>query len=334
MPPKREKHTHLPPNVYLKCGTYYFVKKEGKKRLWIKLGKNLSEAFLSYAKIIESPMNIITMNDLFDRYIQEIILPKEKNVVYTISQINRIRQTFGHCYPEEIIPQDIYRYMDERQLEIKSNGRFKGDVAANREKSILSHIFTLAIRWGVVNDNPCKLVQSNPEKPRDRYITDEELLSVMQLCSPIIALAMDFAYITGQRRGDIIDLKHSQLIDDGVLIQQGKTGKKLIIEWSDDLRKCIDDVKKIRHIKSEYVFCTEQGTKYTGSGFGTLWKRGIEKALKSGAIKESFTFHDIRAKSASDTACKKEASGRLGHSDTRITERVYLRKPTKVSPLK
>jgi len=44
-------------------------------------------------------------------------------------------------------------------------------------------------------------------------------------------------------------------------------------------------------------------------------------------ITESFTFHDQRAKSASDEEEFEEAHDRLAHDDPRTTQKVYRRKP-------
>lgn len=44
-------------------------------------------------------------------------------------------------------------------------------------------------------------------------------------------------------------------------------------------------------------------------------------------IKESFTFHDLRAKSGSDAGDVQEANDRLAHDDLRTTQVVYRRKP-------
>jgi integrase len=57
-----------------------------------------------------------------------------------------------------------------------------------------------------------------------------------------------------------------------------------------------------------------------------------EQGGKKGVKK--FTFHDIRAKSASDSASLQEASARLGHTSAAITDRVYMRVPYRVKPLK
>lgn len=59
----------------------------------------------------------------------------------------------------------------------------------------------------------------------------------------------------------------------------------------------------------------------------------MRRALKKG-LAERFTFHDLRAKSASDSDSDQEAADRLGHGDVRITRRVYRRLPKRAKPLR
>jgi integrase len=87
---------------------------------------------------------------------------------------------------------------------------------ANREKSLLSSVFSSLIRWGVVEDNPCKNVKNFQEKARDRYVEDWEYDAVLSLASPVLAAAMEIASTTGMRQGDILNLKYADLTENGV----------------------------------------------------------------------------------------------------------------------
>ncbi len=49
---------------------------------------------------------------------------------------------------------------------------------------------------------------------------------------------------------------------------------------------------------------------------------------------QTFHFHDLRAKSASDADSDQEAADRLGHGDARLTRKVYRRLPAVSQPLK
>ena len=129
-------------------------------------------------------------------------------------------------------------------------------------------------------------------------MTDEEYQAVYDNASPIIQVAMELAYLCATRQGDILNLKWSDISDDGVYIKQGKTGKAQIKLWMPRLRKAIESAKNLHDgkIGSLYVIHNRKGQKYTSSGFKALWKRYRDKA----GLKDSFTFHDLKAKAISD----------------------------------
>ena len=69
----------------------------------------------------------------------------------------------------------IAKYLDIRGI--------KAPVRANREISLLSHIFSYAMCWGQIDRNPCLGVAKHPEKGRNRYISDQEFEGVKKLSS-------------------------------------------------------------------------------------------------------------------------------------------------------
>ena len=52
----------------------------------------------------------------------------------------------------------------------------------------------------------------------------------------MLRCAMDLAVLTGLRPGDLLSLERSNLSQEGILVQTAKTGKGLLIEWSEELR--------------------------------------------------------------------------------------------------
>lgn len=328
MSPKlRKKDKHLPPRVYIKHGSYYYVDQNNK---WHRLAPSseYAKAMAEWTNLTNPARKAQTMHQVFDRYMVEIA-PKKSPASYkkNIYQMKEIREVFGDMNPNDITPVDIYRYLDYRAI--------NAPVSANREKSLLSHVFSMAIRWGIVRDNPCRNVKRLTEKPRDRYIEDYEYIEVRKVAPPNIQLLMDFAYLTGQRVGDILTIKLSDISEEGIKIEQNKTKTRIVIQWSDTLRTCVDRIRKLSHssVSSFSLFSNTKGLPLLYDTFSTMWLKTMKKALANGVLKESFTFHDIRAKAATDSKNKIDASALLGHTDIRLTERVYNRKAKKVLPI-
>src|SRR3546814_15499605 len=64
---------------------------------------------------------------------------------------------------------------------------------------------------------------------------------------------MDMCYLTGQRIGDVLKIERQHLLDDGIYIEQQKTGKRLVVAWTPELRAVVERVKglqgKVAHMQ-------------------------------------------------------------------------------------
>ncbi len=240
-------------------------------------------------------------------------------------QLGRLRKVFGEMRPVSVRPKHIYEYLDIRSRTALT--------AANREFELLSHTFTKAIQWGVLDENPCRHVRRDDyrPKPRKRYVTDNEFEVAYGLATDRMQIAMDLAVLTGLRQGDILSLTRDNVTKEGLLVHTSKTEKLLLIEWSPELKKAVRRARQLKPRVRLPLLCTRQGKRYSSSGFKANWQRLMGKAVEKGI--DRFTFHDLRAKSASDDSLA-AASDRLGHTNREITRRVYRRKPEKVRPLR
>jgi integrase len=344
----RKKDKGLPERVYIDRGkqrkdgswpkSKYYLKKDDNTQLF--LGNTEIEMRRNHLALIERPKRVKTTGDLIDDYLQTVAIQKGNSTYeLEISKAKFLRVFFKDFYPDEITAQDIYEYMDIRAQKQEVKGRLIGGKrTANQERSLLANILNYGIRKGLLKDNPVRHVKPFKEKPRDRYPEDWELKAVYIEASPILQCMLDFAYLSGQRRGDILFIQESQISEDGIRITQQKTKEKvntkLLIEWSESLKECVNRARKLRgNIRSMYLFCKEDGQPYKVAGFKSMYKRAMEKALAKGVLKEKFNFHDLRAKTYSDDKDEQQRIKRAGHVDASMG-RVYDRKEKVVKPLK
>jgi integrase len=345
---RRKKDKGLPERVYIdygkqrKDGTWpkprYYLKQENNKRLY--LGNSEIEMRRNHLALIERPKHVKLMKDLIDDYLQSVAVQKgDSTYELEIGKSKFLKAYFGELYPDEIVTPDIYKYMDIRAQKQEVRGRITGGKrTANQERALLSNVLSWGIRKGLLKDNPVKHVKPFKEKPRDRYPEDWELKAVYNESSPILQCILDFAYLSGQRRGDILHIQQSQITEEGIYIVQKKTkdkvNTKLLIQWSDALRECVNRARQLRgNIRSIYLFCKEDGQPYKFAGLRHMYRMAMDKALAKGVLKEKFNFHDLRAKTYSDDENEQERIKRAGHVDGAMG-RVYDRKVKKVKPLK
>lgn len=79
---------------------------------------------------------------------------------------------------------------------------------ANRQRALLSKMFSLAVRWKWRTDNPCRGVPRYDEARRERYLSPDELgrLSVALAghSSQVAANVIRLLLLTGARRGEVL----------------------------------------------------------------------------------------------------------------------------------
>ena len=326
----RQKNLHLPKYVTVIHGAYWYRPPEGEP---VRIGPEGDEHLvwkfmLEVAQPQPPPQPNATLKEHFERYKREVIptlAPRtQKDYARHLVVLDK---SFGHMGPDEVKPRDIGKFLD----------RPKGKIQANRQVAVLSAVYAKMVgRWYVADRNPCIGVERNQAKKRTRYVTDVEFESVRAICSPRLKLAMDLALLTGQRQGDLLSLPWKNVTDEGVLFRQGKTGKRLLVTLSPDLSSVLERAKEMvpKVDIGGYVLRTRQGKPYTSDGFRAMWQRTVKRAMRLGAISERFTFHDLRAKSVSDTADIQKAFERAGHTSMAMTRGVYDRGVRKVTPLR
>lgn len=330
---RRQSNLDLPPHMHLKHGAYYFV---GRNKKWIHLSTDKALALAKWAELEgetpvpageEKPIKG-SVGELIMRYMVEIA-PRKAASTYKGNQLEaeNLKKVFSRTQAHAVLPTHIARYLDTRGL--------TSPVRANREISLLSHMFSYGMRWGIVNSNPCIGVAKHKETGRDRYIMDAEFEGVKNIAGELIATVMDFAYITAMRKGDILSLRLEQITDDGIWVKQNKTGAKQLYEWTPGLHEVVDRAKALkRPVRGLYLFCTRQGQSYSDSGFKAMWHRIQVKWAEQGG--QRFTFHDIRAKALTDAKhLGKDAQALAGHSSAAMTEHyIKQREFKRVTPLK
>lgn len=325
---KRKHNPELGRGLTLERGTYFY--RGGKERKRHNLGQDFAKAMELYGKLLGPQKRVRTVHDVIERYRLEV-LPKKRSETTRIDQARALTildQVFGEQLPDEILATECYAYLDAR----KSKDGTPAPVAARHEISLLGHVLAKAIRWGAGIANVVRTLERIPKGERERYVSDEEFAACRALANPRMQLAMDLARNVGQRRGNLLSLKFSQISDAGITFPKIKKGKAVLVAMTPKLKETIDACKAMApQIPREYVLRTRDGTRYSARGFSAIWQRLMKKFVDAGG--ERFTFHDLRAKAASDKETLAEAQALLGHQSPETTERVYRRGLSKATPV-
>jgi integrase len=303
----RVHNKHLPRNVYLRHGAYWYVKR-GK---WLRLGATLKEALAKYANIYEGAPG--SMPDLIAKAMPVLIREAKPNTAaqYRIAG-KKLAKMFAAFQASDVIQADVMDMMDK--LADTPN-------MANRCLSVLKMVFKYAVKRQIIERNPAQDVDRHKEKKRDRLLSEGEIQAIYAASGPRLQVIIALAILTGQRIGDVLKIHRSHLLDEGIRFEQQKTGAKLIVAWTDELRSVVARAKTLnQNIRALTLLHNRRGKPPDYRTVREQW----DKACKAAKVEDAH-LHDLRALSATWT---KRQGGKptslLGHSSALQTER-YLR---------
>ncbi len=209
--------------------------------------------------------------------------------------------------------------IDQFRASILKEGVTKS--TANRYMALLKSMLNLSIEWGYLKTNPVKVkFFSEMDNLKERILSKEEEQSLLEACSAHLKPIVLTALHTGMRKGEILNLKWSQVDFTNMVIkvENTKSGKPRLIPINECLLEELMRLKR-QSGKSNYVFL------YPDSGKPLKdVKRSFPGAVRRSGIR-GLRFHDLRHSFASRLVAKgvdlitiKEL---LGHHSVRITER-------------
>jgi len=248
---------------------------------------------LRFAKEVESQMDKnqfedysgaagMTMKVLLIKYRNEITVNK-KGAVEETSKINLLlrNKVCSHSLMA-LRSHHLYNFKNEFS-------KTRAAATVNKYIHLMSHAWTTARKvWGIVlpPQNPFELVTLDKEAPaRDRVLTKQEYAKLLDVCSmshyAYLKDAVEFAYLTGARQGEILRLKYEHINFERKVctFYDTKNGEDRTVPLSD------------------YVLTILKKHRFGSTVFNVL-KRRLRKhfdiAKKRAGI-ENFRYHDLRA---------------------------------------
>lgn len=304
----RKTQRNLPPCVYLKHGAYWYVK-DGK---WTRLAPDLPSALLRYATLA-APKDS-GMATLIETAHIEIVRNKKPNTATQYDQCRRVlKEILADYVPEQVRGSDVAQlkaaYADRPNM-------------GNRILSYLRLVFSYAVERGIVESNPCIGIKRHAEAKRRRYLSDAEFQAIYHAASESLKPIMMIAFLTGQRIGDILQIRLSAVSAEGIFFEQEKTDSRVLVAMSPDLDRAIKAAKALpRSVRTLFLFCVKRGGRpYNYHTVKDMWDAAVDKS----GVQDAH-LHDLRAKSLTDAKRQGlDPVALAGHSDSRMTAR-YIR---------
>ncbi len=185
---------------------------------------------------------------------------------------------------------------------------------ADRLVMVLRVLLAFAMDREYRADNPAKGVKKL-RRPRDveghtpwpDWATDKFLTAHD---GAVMGLAAALGLYTGQRKGDVLRMRWSDITAGRISVRQGKTGTRLEIPLHSQLAAVLAQHKP----RSPMILTTGRGRPFTGSNFRNHFRKAIEAA---GLQDLGLSFHGLRYAAADQLAelgCSlKEIASITGH---------------------
>ncbi|MFZ6016426.1 MAG: tyrosine-type recombinase/integrase [Nitrospirota bacterium] len=299
---------------------YYF--KGRRKRKKVGPSKKLAEQVLKDVQLKIAKGEYLGIYEekkiLFDDFAKEYLEYARTNKSFSTYHrrdrvsVNHLKETFQGRYLHEITPKMIEEYKTQRLNEVTST-------TINKEIGCLKHMYTKALEWGYLKRNPTKEVKLLKQPPgRLRYLEREEINNLLDACAPHLRPIIVAGLNTGMRKGEILNLKWSDvdLKNRRITLTNTKNNEIRIIPINDTFYQELINLKD--NSQGEYVFCNAKKKPFSDI------KKAFVSALKRAGIKD-FRFHDLRHTFGSHLVMKgvdlRTVQQLLGHKDIKMTMR-------------
>jgi integrase len=194
----------------------------------------------------------------------------------------------------EISAADIERFKSRRQHSKTKHDTQRSPASVNRELELLSRIFSLAVRLGLAEFNPCSRVSKfKLQNQRYRYLLPDEEPVLLAQCVKArkhLASMIPVAIGTGARKSEMLNLKVGQVdfFRNLVVFDKTKSGKTRSVEINSEVRQILLDLCKGKG-PDDYVWVNPA----TGGPYTDV-KHAFASACMDAKI-FGLVWHDLRA---------------------------------------
>lgn len=230
----------------------------------------------------------LTFGDLAKAYLEDYELQRYRSMNTAKPRVGHLRDFFDGWAADAITGDAIRQYQLHRRQQRAESGTI------NRETSALSRMFHIAIQRGQLRRMPVfpNRLEENP--PRQGFFEHDEYLKVRAELPLAYQDVLDFAYYSGWRRNEILELVWDEVDLAGGVIRlspgRSKTKTGRVLPISPPLRQVLDRRAARRIAGSARVFHRDGVTV-------RAWRHALRNACRRAGVPHRL-LHDCRRTAA------------------------------------
>ncbi len=209
-------------------------------------------------------------------------------------RVRALLQAFKGRTLGEVTPLAIEAFKNSRRHSFTKYDTQRSPASVNRELELLSRIFSLAIRLGLADSNPCRRVSKfKLQNQRHRYLMPDEEPALLAQCIGLrkhLATMVPFAIGTGARKSEQLSLQVRQcdFFRSLIIFNRTKSGRSRFVEMNSEVRQILLELCKGKR-PDDYVWSNPA----TGRPYTDI-KHSFPGACSDAKI-EGLVWHDLRA---------------------------------------
>ncbi|MGI5844497.1 MAG: tyrosine-type recombinase/integrase [Candidatus Xenobium sp.] len=206
----------------------------------------------------------------------------------------------GSTPADQVRPEDVERWRRKRLSEPTRRGKPAAPATVNRAVAFLKRLFNLAIRDGLLGQNPVTRVKMLTENnARIRFLLDEEEERLRAVMSQEDWAIVGFALATGLRQGEMLSLRREDLdLRLGMItVRRSKHGEQRHVPMNQSARDALAVI--LGGHDSDWVFPAPKASKRKTvpedqpRRGDSLYKGILVRACKKAGVK-NLRWHDLR----------------------------------------
>lgn len=214
---------------------------------------------------------------------------------------------------QDITTWQIEKYKTERKKQYKP-------ATVNRELALLKHMFSKAVEWGKLKENPANRSVKffKGAVNRVRFLMPHEFQIVLSNCEDFLKPIVTIATHTGMRKGELLGLQWDQVnVEQGIItILDTKNSERKDIPMDETVKALLKGMER----KGDLVFSIKAGKPLYPMKLHFAFRKALEK---SGI--DDFRFHDLRHTFASNLVMAgvkiEKVQKLMGHKMIAMTQR-------------